>query len=141
MLLRRTQLCAVGISVCVRICPGNQTCSFTPSRISDKETEGIPVTSLRCSALISVTCLLCVACKTYTRSFNSHFQLRLLFSGAARVPRMEQTVKWAPRRMYLVRQQKLIKTPWPESASELYRQSDLRLSAKLVQTFADRRLV
>jgi hypothetical protein len=30
-------------------------------------------------------------------------------------------------------------TPWPESASELYRPSDRRLSAKLLQTFADRR--
>jgi hypothetical protein len=30
------------------------------------------------------------------------------------------------------------KTPWPESASELYRQTDRRLSAKLVPTFADR---
>jgi hypothetical protein len=30
------------------------------------------------------------------------------------------------------------KTPWLESASELYRQSDRRLSAKLVATFADR---
>jgi hypothetical protein len=29
-------------------------------------------------------------------------------------------------------------TPWPESASELYRQSDRRLSATLVLTFADR---
>jgi hypothetical protein len=29
------------------------------------------------------------------------------------------------------------KTPWPESASKLYRQSDLRLSAKFVPTFAD----
>jgi hypothetical protein len=29
-------------------------------------------------------------------------------------------------------------TPWPESASELYRQSNCRLWAKLVQTFADR---
>jgi hypothetical protein len=28
-------------------------------------------------------------------------------------------------------------TPWPESASELYRSSDRRLSAKLVPTFAD----
>jgi hypothetical protein len=28
-------------------------------------------------------------------------------------------------------------TPWPESASELYRPSDLRLSAKLVPTFVD----
>jgi CBS-domain-containing membrane protein len=30
------------------------------------------------------------------------------------------------------------KTPWSESASELYRPSDRSLSAKLVQTFADR---
>jgi CBS-domain-containing membrane protein len=30
------------------------------------------------------------------------------------------------------------KTPWPESASELYRPSDRRLSEKLVPTFADR---
>jgi hypothetical protein len=30
------------------------------------------------------------------------------------------------------------KTPWPESASKLYRPSDRRLSAKLVSTFADR---
>jgi hypothetical protein len=29
-------------------------------------------------------------------------------------------------------------TPWPESASELYRPSDHRLLAKLVPTFADR---
>jgi hypothetical protein len=28
-------------------------------------------------------------------------------------------------------------TPWPESASELYRPSDHRLSAKLLPTFAD----
>jgi hypothetical protein len=31
-------------------------------------------------------------------------------------------------------------TPWPQSASELYRPSDRRLSAKLVSTFADRRV-
>jgi hypothetical protein len=30
-------------------------------------------------------------------------------------------------------------TPWPQSASELYRPSDRRLLAKLVPTFADRR--
>jgi hypothetical protein len=30
-------------------------------------------------------------------------------------------------------------TPWHESASELYRPTDRRLSAKLVSTFADRR--
>jgi hypothetical protein len=30
------------------------------------------------------------------------------------------------------------KTPWSESSSELYRQSDSRLSGKLVLTFADR---
>jgi hypothetical protein len=32
----------------------------------------------------------------------------------------------------------LNQTPWPESASELYRPSDSRLSAKLVPTFGDR---
>jgi hypothetical protein len=32
----------------------------------------------------------------------------------------------------------MMKTPWPESSSELYRPSDRRLSAKLMQTFADR---
>jgi hypothetical protein len=31
-----------------------------------------------------------------------------------------------------------VKTPWPESASELYRPSDRRLSAKRLPTFADR---
>jgi hypothetical protein len=31
-----------------------------------------------------------------------------------------------------------METPWPEFASELYRPSDRRLSAKLVPTFADR---
>jgi hypothetical protein len=31
-----------------------------------------------------------------------------------------------------------LKTPWPESASELCRPSDRRLSAKLVPTLADR---
>jgi hypothetical protein len=30
------------------------------------------------------------------------------------------------------------KSPWPESASELYRPRDRSLSAKLVPTFADR---
>jgi hypothetical protein len=30
------------------------------------------------------------------------------------------------------------KTPWPKSASEIYRTSDRRLSSKLVPTFADR---
>jgi hypothetical protein len=32
----------------------------------------------------------------------------------------------------------VIKTPWPESASEPYRPSDRRLSAKLLPTFEDR---
>jgi hypothetical protein len=34
--------------------------------------------------------------------------------------------------------QKIEKTPWPESASELFRPSDRRLSAKFVPNFADR---
>jgi hypothetical protein len=35
-------------------------------------------------------------------------------------------------------QNKTKQTPWPESASELYRPSDRRLSAKLVPTLTDR---
>jgi hypothetical protein len=38
----------------------------------------------------------------------------------------------------LLRQSKREKTPWPESARELHRQSDRRLSANLVPTLADR---
>jgi hypothetical protein len=41
-----------------------------------------------------------------------------------------------PERSVMIR--RLKKTPWPESAIELYRPSDRRLSAKLVPTFADR---
>jgi hypothetical protein len=33
---------------------------------------------------------------------------------------------------------KLERTPWPQSASELYRPRDRRLSTKLVPTFADK---
>jgi hypothetical protein len=33
---------------------------------------------------------------------------------------------------------KTLKTPWPQSASELYRPSNRRLLAKLVSIFADR---
>jgi hypothetical protein len=32
----------------------------------------------------------------------------------------------------------ILKSPWPESTSELYRPSDYGMSAKLVPTFADR---
>jgi hypothetical protein len=38
----------------------------------------------------------------------------------------------------LVIKNKKKKTPWSESASELYRPSDRRLSAKCLPTFADR---
>jgi hypothetical protein len=38
----------------------------------------------------------------------------------------------------LRKKKKKKKTPWPESTSEQYRPSDLRLSVKLVPTFADR---
>jgi hypothetical protein len=40
--------------------------------------------------------------------------------------------------VYMCFNEVLKKTPWSESASELYRPSDLLLSAKLVPTFADR---
>jgi hypothetical protein len=32
----------------------------------------------------------------------------------------------------------ILQTPWPESACELYKPSDRRLSAKLVPTFVDK---
>jgi hypothetical protein len=38
----------------------------------------------------------------------------------------------------VVKQKQTEQTPWPQSASELYRPSDRRLSAKLVPTCADR---
>jgi hypothetical protein len=37
-----------------------------------------------------------------------------------------------------IQKQQQKKTSWPETASELYRPGDRRLSAKLVPTFADR---
>jgi hypothetical protein len=37
-----------------------------------------------------------------------------------------------------IKDTKTNKPPWPESASELYRPSDRRLSVKLVPTFSDR---
>jgi hypothetical protein len=42
----------------------------------------------------------------------------------------------SPSLIYYNKQTK--QTPWPESANELYRPSDSRLSAKFVPTFADR---
>jgi hypothetical protein len=56
-------------------------------------------------------------------------------------------ILWNPKAYYSVHQINPIYTtpfylskltPWSESACELYRQSDRRLSAKLVPTFADR---
>ena len=41
-------------------------------------------------------------------------------------------------RHFIVQQMHKQKTPWPLSASELYRESSRRRSAKLVPTFADR---
>jgi hypothetical protein len=38
---------------------------------------------------------------------------------------------------WLVNARLKLKTPWPESASALYRPSDRRMSAKLVRTFVD----
>jgi hypothetical protein len=40
--------------------------------------------------------------------------------------------------MSTIRMEMRKKTPWPESASELYRSSDRCLLVKLVPTFADR---
>jgi hypothetical protein len=47
------------------------------------------------------------------------------------VPSLSHSASW-------VTDQSLKKTPWSESASELYRLSDRRLSAKWLPTFADR---
>jgi hypothetical protein len=44
------------------------------------------------------------------------------------------SLEWATR----LHNQSINQSPWPESACELYRPSDLRLSAKLMPTFADR---
>jgi hypothetical protein len=38
----------------------------------------------------------------------------------------------------IINLKKKLKTPWPESASELYRPSDRRLSVKLMPTLEDR---
>jgi hypothetical protein len=63
---------------------------------------------------------------SFTNDTSSVAQLSVLNLGYARTP-------------YGVRENVLrIKTPWPESASEVYRPSDRRLSAKLVPIFADR---
>jgi hypothetical protein len=45
---------------------------------------------------------------------------------------------WWPAFTIMLQQRTKRPTPWPESASELYRPSDRRLSAKLVLTIADR---
>jgi hypothetical protein len=41
-------------------------------------------------------------------------------------------------RVWVTKQANKEQTPWPESAGELYRPNDRRLSAKLLQTFADK---
>jgi hypothetical protein len=43
----------------------------------------------------------------------------------------------SPYTLEAIKHKKAKKTPWPESASKLYRPSDRRLSAKLVPTFGD----
>jgi hypothetical protein len=49
----------------------------------------------------------------------------------------KHSYQWFNISLKLTIYEKLNSTPWPESASELYRPSDRRLSAKLVPTFAD----
>jgi hypothetical protein len=51
-----------------------------------------------------------------------------------------QLTSGAGSRLFLHSTEQSVKqqTPWPESANELYRPSEHRLSAKLVPTFADR---
>jgi hypothetical protein len=55
--------------------------------------------------------------------------LRIAAHTHTRTRAREQSFHKSPR---------LNQTQWPESASELYRPSDRRLSAKIVPTFADR---
>jgi hypothetical protein len=54
----------------------------------------------------------------------------------------EMVLAWLWRKFYANNKQTnkhtYIQSPWPESASELYRPSDRRLSAKLVPTYDDR---
>jgi hypothetical protein len=63
--------------------------------------------------------------------------LKLFFSKAIRkdLPRkLLQDMKYHPHILHIY----IYKTPWPESACELYRLSDRRLLVKLVPTSADK---
>jgi hypothetical protein len=57
--------------------------------------------------------------------------------------RLESVTLSADSRLHSYRREniKFKLTPWPQSLSELYRPCDRRLSAKLVVTFADRRVL
>jgi hypothetical protein len=77
--------------------------------------------------------------------FNAkEFQLRLLpvsghTLGANYTHALNNSVYWVRESYNIdVKSIQQHKTLWPESASELYRPSDRRLSAKLVPTFTDR---
>jgi hypothetical protein len=72
-----------------------------------------------------------------TKSFPA---LELAVSRVTKSPLSTGLFHWiANKATALIIKEKLKKkTPWPESASELYQPRDRRLSAKLLPTFADR---
>jgi hypothetical protein len=87
-----------------------------------------------CLHVISLTTLLItyVSCRIYwVNRFSYNATLPLQFAGPLWMflTSLNSRLFWNKTKNY---------TPWPESASELYRSSDRRLSANLVPTFADR---
>jgi hypothetical protein len=71
-----------------------------------------------------------------TRSFRCDQQLSVISFFVFHLLYLVRT-KDSHLVVWYIRREK--QTPWSESASELYRPSDRRLSAKLLPTFADRR--
>jgi hypothetical protein len=81
------------------------------------------------------------ACCTSTRS--NHYGLKqsfLTFVNSQHTGLSAEVFKTNHHslRKAVTKKEKTKQTPWPESARELYRPSDRRLSEKLVPTFADR---
>jgi hypothetical protein len=64
--------------------------------------------------------------------------MHLLYATLSWMYAYELDFHWIFRHIWPSSNNKNKQTPWPESACELYRPSNSRLSAKLVPTFADR---
>jgi hypothetical protein len=72
----------------------------------------------------------CVECSLFTlKTFKT-----VTTEGEKSVPSEDKVISKQTNKQT----NKQTKTPWPESAGELYRPSDRRLSAKLVSASADR---